>query len=322
LAEERIEGYRNFANKIWNAARLVLTNLEGYDPALARRGTPSVADRWIKSRLSVATAEVRKAIDTYRFNDAASAVYQFLWHEYCDWYLEIAKRSLYQPESPEARAVTQRTLVETLETTLRLLHPFMPFISEELWQRLPHQGESIPAVARSIMIAPFPKASRKGRDPEAERLMAPVLDVVSAIRTVRSESRISPAVELQVSVRPAGPEAATALATGAAIIASLARAAISVSGDGTRPSGSAVATTPSGDVFVRLEGVVDFDAERQRLRKEVERARKEIAFLEGKLGRPEFVERAPAEVVERERTRLAEQRETEQKLAASLAALG
>src|SRR6266436_273276 len=138
LAEERIEGYRNFANKIWNAARLVLTNLEGYDPALARRATPSVADRWIKSRLTEATAQVRKAIDTYRFNDAASAVYQFLWHEYCDWYLEIAKRSLYQPESPEAKAMTQRTLVETLETTLRLLHPFMPFISEELWQRLPH----------------------------------------------------------------------------------------------------------------------------------------------------------------------------------------
>src|SRR5713226_2687365 len=182
LTEERIEGYRNFANKIWNAARLVLTNLEGYDPALARRGTPSVADRWITRRLTA----------------AASAVYQFLWHEYCDWYLEIAKRSLYQPENPEARAVTQRTLVETLETTLRLLHPFMPFISEELWQRLPHQGES-------IMIAPFPKASRKGRDPEAERLMAPVLDFVSAIRTIRSESRISPALELAVSVKPSGP---------------------------------------------------------------------------------------------------------------------
>jgi valyl-tRNA synthetase len=322
LAEERIEGYRNFANKIWNAARLVLTNLEGYDPVLARRGTPSVADRWIKSRLTEAIAQVRKAIDTYRFNDAASAVYQFLWHEYCDWYLEIAKRTLYQPESPEARAVTQRTLVETLETTLRLLHPFMPFISEELWQRLPREGESIPAPARSIMIAPFPKASRKGRDPEAERLMAPVLDFVSAIRTVRSESRISPAVELVVSVKPAGPEVAAALERSAAVIGSLARAAITVSGDGARPASSAVATTPSGDVFVRLEGVVDFDAERQRLRKEVERARKEIAFLEGKLGRPEFVERAPAEVVERERVRLAEQRQTEQKLAASLAALG
>ena len=315
LAEERIEGYRNFANKIWNAARLVLTNLEGYDPALARRGTPSVADRWIKSRLTEATAQVRKAIESYRFNDAASAVYQFLWHEYCDWYLEIAKRSLYQPESPAARAVTQRTLVETLEATLRLLHPFMPFISEELWQRLPHQGES-------IMIAAFPKASSKGRDPEAERLMAPVLDVVSAIRTIRSESRISPALELAVSVKPASPAVTAALADGAAVIGTLARAAITVSADGARPANSAMAATPSGDVFVRLEGVVDFDAERQRLRKEVERARKEIAFLEGKLGRPEFVERAPAEVVERERARLTEQRETEQKLAASLAALG
>jgi len=322
LAEERIEGYRNFANKIWNAARLVLSNLEGYDPALARRGTPSVADRWIRSRLTEATAQVRKAIDGYRFNDAASAVYQFLWHEYCDWYLEIAKRSLYQPESPAARAVTQRTLVEVLETTLRLLHPFMPFISEELWQRLPHTGDSVPAPARSIMIAPFPKASRKARDPEAERLMAPVLDVVSAIRTIRSESRISPAVELAVTVRPASPEVATSLVSSAGIIGALARAAITVAADGARPASSAMATTPSGDVLVRLEGVVDFDAERQRLRKEIEKARKEIAFLEGKLGRPEFVERAPAEVVERERARLTEQRETERKLAASLAALG
>jgi valyl-tRNA synthetase len=319
LAEERIEGYRNFANKIWNAARLVLTNLDGYDPALARRGTPSVADRWIKSRLTEAIAAVRKAIDTYRFNDAASAVYQFLWHEYCDWYLEIAKRSLYQPESPEAKAVTQRTLVETLETTLRLLHPFMPFISEELWQRLPHKGESSD---RSIMIAPFPKATRKGRDAEAERLMAPVLDFVSAIRTVRSESRISPAVELAVTVKPAGREVTAALESSLAVIGSLARAAIAVSREGARPEGSAVATTPSGDVFVRLDGVVDFEAERQRLRKEIERARKEIAFLEGKLGRPEFVERAPAEVVERERERLVEQRQTEQKLSTSLAALG
>jgi valyl-tRNA synthetase len=315
LSEERIEGYRNFANKIWNAARLVLTNLEGYDPALARRGTPSVADRWIKSRLTEAIGQVRKAIDTYRFNDAAAAVYQFLWHEYCDWYLEIAKRSLYQSESPEAKAVTQQTLVETLEATLRLLHPFMPFISEELWQRLPHTGES-------IMIAPFPKATRKGRDPEAERLMAPVLDFVSAIRTVRSESRISPALELAVTVKPASPAVAAALESSGAVIGSLARAAITVSREGARPAGSAMATTPSGDVFVRLEGVVDFEAERQRLRKEIERARKEIAFLEGKLGRPEFVERAPAEVVARERERLVEQRQTEQKLSTSLAALG
>src|SRR5713101_350846 len=147
LSEERIEGYRNFANKVWNAARFVLTNLDGYDAAVAAKGKRSVADRWIASRLTAATAAVRKALDSYRFNDAASAVYQFLWSEFCDWYLEIAKRSLYQTEDRVARAVTQRTLVETLEATLRLLHPFMPFISEDLWQHLPHEGDS-------IMIAP------------------------------------------------------------------------------------------------------------------------------------------------------------------------
>jgi valyl-tRNA synthetase len=318
VAEERIEGYRNFANKIWNAARLVLTNLDGYDPARARRGRPSVADRWIRSRLAETTVQVRKAIDTYRFNDAASAVYQFLWHEYCDWYLEIAKRSLYQPGSPEAKAVTQRTLVETLETTLRLLHPFMPFITEELWQRLPHTGES-------IMIAPFPKAGRKDRDAEAERLMAPILDFVGAIRTIRSESRISPAVNLDVEVRPASAQIEMATTSNGDVISALSRATITlltVDGGAARPSQSAMAATPSGDVFVKLAGVVDFEAERQRLRKEIERARKEIAFLEGKLGRPEFVERAPVEVVERERERLAEQRQTEQKLATSLTALG
>src|SRR3989442_1025824 len=183
IPEERIEGYRNFANKIWNAARLVLSNLDGYDPKRARQGSPSVADRWILSRLAGTITAVPKALDAYRFNDAASAVYQFLWHELCDWYLEVAKRSLYQAEDPVARAVTQFTLVQALETTLRLLHPFMPFISEEIWQRLPHRGES-------IMIAPFPKASRTWRDPDAERLMQPVLDIVGAIRAIRSESRI------------------------------------------------------------------------------------------------------------------------------------
>ena len=157
MSEERVEGYRNFANKIWNASRLVLGNLDGYDPALARRGQPSTADRWIKSRLAATIAAVRKALDGYRFNDAASAVYQFLWHEFCDWYLEIAKRSLYQSADPVARAVTQRTLIESLEVTLRLLHPFMPFLSEEIWQRLPHQGES-------IMVAPFPRARRRSAE--------------------------------------------------------------------------------------------------------------------------------------------------------------
>jgi len=317
ISEERIEGYRNFANKIWNASRFVLTNLEGYDPALARKGRPSIADRWVASRLTATTAAVRKALDTFRFNDAAMAVYQFLWSEFCDWYVEIAKRSLYQTEDRIGRAVTQRTLVETLEATLRLLHPFMPFLSEDIWQRLPRAKAKD---GDSIVTAPFPKAGRKGRDPEAERGMAPVIEVVSAIRTARSESRISPAVELAVTVRPS-PEAMPLLTAAPPLIGALARARVTVAPDATRPPQSAHVVASGIDVFVHLAGVVDVAAERGRLGKEIERARKEIAFLEGKLGRPDFVERAPAEVVTRERGRLEEQRQILAKLSASLSGL-
>ncbi len=314
LAEERIEGYRNFANKIWNASRLVLSNLDGYDPKLARRGRPSVADRWILSRLAGAIAAVRRALDGYRFNDAASAVYQFLWHELCDWYLEIAKRSLYQSEDPIARAVTQHTLVQALETTLRLLHPFMPFISEEIWQRLPHQGES-------IMIAPFPKATRKWRDLDAERQMTPVIDIVGAIRAIRSESRIPPGAELEVTIKPGSTATADVVAFAAPLIGALSRSVITVASAAGRPPHSAHALAGGAEVFVQLAGVVDLAAERNRLLKEIEKAEKEMAFLGGKLARADFVERAPAEVVERERARLAEQRRIREKLSSSLAAI-
>src|SRR2546429_7411746 len=171
---ERIEGYRNFANKLWNAARLVLSNLDGYDAAKARKLEPALADRWIQSRLAATIGAVRTALRRYRFNDGASAVYRFVWHEYCDWYLEIAKLSLYRAAEPAERLQTQRTLAETLEATLRLLHPVMPFITEEIWQRLPHKGDS-------IMVAPYPKAGRKQHDPTAEREMSAVMDVVTAV---------------------------------------------------------------------------------------------------------------------------------------------
>jgi valyl-tRNA synthetase len=314
LGEERIEGYRNFANKIWNASRLVLSNLDGYDPRLAKRGRPSVADRWILHRLAATVTAVRKALDTYRFNDAASAVYQYLWHELCDWYLEIAKRNLYQAEDPVARAVTQRTLVEALEVTLRLLHPFMPFISEEIWQRLPHAGES-------IMIAPFPRPARRWHDPDAERAMKPVIDVVGAIRAIRSESRIPPAAALSVTVKPGSATTAEVVRSAASLIGLLSRSVITIAPEAVPPPQSAHAVAGDAEVFVHLAGVVDLAAERNRLLKEIEKAEKEVAFLQGKLGRADFVERAPAEVVERERTRLAEQRHIHEKLSSSLAAI-
>ena len=310
ISEDRIEGYRNFANKIWNAARLVLSNLGGFDATLAKNTPPALADVWIESRLAATIADVRTALRRYRFSDAASSVYQFLWHEFCDWYLEIAKLSLYHAESPGPRARTQATLARVLETTLRLLHPFMPFITEELWQRLPHKGES-------IMIAPYPRVSRKQRSPDAERQMTAIMDLVTAVRNIRGEMRIAPGATLAATVRP-GRDAGELFAANTALVDALARVRLTVDPRATRPRMSAMAVIGGSELYVDLAGVVDLAAERQRLEKEISRATESVEFLKGKLARPEFAQRAPAEIVARERERLVEQEALRAKLVASL----
>jgi valyl-tRNA synthetase len=312
ISEDRIEGYRNFANKLWNAARLVLSNLDGYDARAAARVKPALADRWILSRLVATTAAVREHLRRYRFNDAASALYQFLWHEYCDWYLEIAKLPLYRPARPRERLGTQHTLVTVLEATLRLLHPFMPFITEEIWQRLPHAGES-------VMIAPYPRAGR--RQPDAERAMADLMSIITAIRNIRGEMRIGPGVVLDVTLRPGRGHQARARAH-TSLIEALARCRLTVDPRAKRTAGTGLAVVGPSEIYVTLAGVVDLAAERTRLQKELGRAAEQITFLQNKLARPEFVERAPAEVVAKERDRLAEQRELKTKLEASLASIG
>jgi len=310
ISEDRIEGYRNFANKIWNASRLVLSNLDGFDPALAKKTPPALADLWIESRLAATVAEARTALKKYRFSDAASALYQFLWHEFCDWYLEMAKLSLYHPESPGQRARTQATLVDVLEKTLRLLHPFMPFITEEIWQRLPHKGES-------IMLAPYPRVTKKDRNPDAERQMTAVMDLVTAVRNIRGEMRIAPAAALTATLRP-GPGAAELFTANGALIDALARVRIAVDPGATRPRSSAMAVIGGSELYVDLTGVVDLAAERQRIEKEIAKVAERVEFLKTKLGKPDFAERAPAEIVARERERLVEQEAVHAKLVASL----
>jgi valyl-tRNA synthetase len=310
ISEDRIEGYRNFANKIWNASRLVLSNLDGFDPALAKKTPPALADVWIASRLAAAVAEARTALKRYRFSDTASALYQFLWHEFCDWYLEMAKLSLYQPESPGRRARTQATLVRVLEATVRLLHPFMPFITEEIWQRLPHKGDT-------IMLAPYPRPSRKDRNADAERQMTAVMDLVTAVRNIRGEMRIAPGASLTATVRP-GPEAAELFAANSALIDALARVRLTVDPRATRPRSSALAVLGASELYVELAGVVDPAAERQRIEKEIARVDERIGFARTKLAKPDFAERAPAEIVAKERERLVEQEAVRAKLVASL----
>jgi valyl-tRNA synthetase len=287
----------------------VFANLDGYQAAKARKTPRTLPDRWIESRLAATVRDVRTHLRRYRFNDAASALYQFIWHELCDWYLEIAKLSLYRAETPAARLRAQHTLVTVLETALRLLHPFMPFITEELWQRLPHAGES-------IMVAPYPRVKAGQNDPTAEREMSAVMDLVTAIRTIRGEMRIPPATQLAITVRPS--EAHAPIFAGAtALVDALARATVSLDPQASRPPNSALAVVGDSEVYVALAGVVDLDAERQRLAKEMAKVRETIDFVSGKLARPDFVEKAPAEVVERERARLGEQQALLDKLEAS-----
>ena len=315
FGEERVEAYRNFANKLWNASRFVLTNLEDYDPAKADGVTPGLTDRWILSRLAGAVAKVRRALTAYRFNDAAGSAYQFVWHEFCDWYVECAKWNLYRSDDPAARARTQKTLADVLETTLRLLHPFMPFITEEIWQRLPHPGAS-------IMLAPFPKATKKAHDPAAEKDMALLIGVVTAIRNIRGEMRIPPSTTLQAVLRPGSRQATKLLAPHAPLVQMLARCEATVDSRAKRPPASAMAIAGGVECFVPLEGLVDLEAELQRLRKELRKVEEQLSFIEGKLRNREFKAKAPAEVVEREKGRLVEQREIRAKLQSSLRKIG
>ena len=222
----------------------------------------------------------------------------------------MAKLSLYHAESPGRRARTQATLVRVLEATLRLLHPFMPFITEEIWQRLPHKGDS-------IMLAPYPRPTKKDRNPHAERQMTAIMDLVTAVRNIRGEMRIAPGAALGATLR-AGPDAAELFTANSALIDSLARVRLTVDPKATRPRSSAMAVIGGSELYVELAGIVDPAAERQRIEKEIAKVDERIGFAKAKLAKPDFAERAPAEIVAKERERLVEQEAVRAKLVASL----
>jgi valyl-tRNA synthetase len=289
----RCEGYRNFCNKLWNATRFVLMNTEDKDCGQNEKGpvTLSFIDRWIISQLQRVEADVAKGLDEYRFDNAAGAIYRFVWDEYCDWYVELAKLQLQSPDEAVQRG-TRRTLVRTLETALRLAHPIIPFITEELWQKVaPLAGKK----GDTIMLQPFPKSQPEKIDAAAEKEMEALKQWTVAARNLRSEAKIPPGerVPLYATALPA-PE------TVAAIIA-LARLSAFEKRDPLPDSNAPVA-------------VVDPAAERARISKEIARLEGEIAKAKAKLANASFVERAPASVVEQERKRLADFEATLRKL--------
>lgn len=299
FSEERVEGYRHFLNKIWNVARFISMNLREGDEILTVRESDmlSLADKWILSRLSSVSMEVNRALDEYRFNDSASHLYQFIWHELCDWYVELIKPALYgDNESGKQTAVS--TLVHVYEAALALLHPFMPFVTEEIWQQLPGIKD-----VESICIRKYPTAENGIENKEAEQKMAVVMDAITGIRSIRGELNISPSVELKALIR-AHDSADLILNENVAYINTLARTKDIVIGkDIESPRDAAADVKPAMEIFVPLKGLIDVEAEISRLTKDLKKTEDEIAFLEKKLKNENFVKKAPQAVVEENRAK-------------------
>lgn len=308
LAEDRIEGYRNFCNKLWNASRFVFMNLEDYKGScvLDNTNTLSKPDRWILSRLNQATKDVNEALEAFRFNDAALTVYKFIWNEYCDWYIELAKPKL--SGSPEERAATQNVLIHVLDSALKLLHPFMPFITEEIWQKLP-QNEN------SIMVSAFPEFQESQTDEEIEKEMQVIMEVITGIRNIRGEMNLNPGLKLNVLIKTQNREIQKSLLDQVDYIRELARVERMEAGSNIeKPKVSASSVLGEMDLIIPLEGLMDFEEERNRVEKELKKIEKDLIFLDKKLSNPNFVKKAPAEVIEKDEHRKTSLSEKQAKL--------
>ena len=329
----RLDGYRNFCNKLWNASRYVLMNAEGEDCGTSGEEVElSLADRWIISQLQKTAAQVTKAMDEYRFDHASQALYEFVWNEYCDWYLELSKPVLWEDDvqgstnaagdrtSGAAALVkrkrgTRRTLVRVLETILRLAHPMMPYISEEIWQRVAPLAGTYVGDDASIMHQAWPEADESKIDEQATRDIEWLKGVIIAVRNIRAEMNIAPGKPLDALLTKGQPEDAERLEQNRRFLAKLAKLE-SVTWLANPEDAPLSATQLVGDmeVLVPMADLIDKDAELARLAKEIEKQDKLIGGIEKKLGNDGFIAKAPVAVVEKERAKLAEFQATRQLL--------
>ena len=322
---QRTEGYRNFCNKLWNAARYVLMNTDGEDCGLNEQ-LPielSVADRWIISRLQKTEETFIHALENFRFDLAAQSLYDFVWNEYCDWYLELSKPALNSDGSEAAKRGTRRTLVRVLETILRLSHPMMPFITEEIWQRVaPLSGATKESdTETTIMLQPFPQPDNSKKDEAAEQDIQWVKQVIIAVRNIRGEMDIAPGKKLPVYLHNGSDGDLKRLQQYESYLISLARLnSITWLANETPPL-SATQLVGNMEVLVPMAGLIDKDAEVQRLQKEIDKLDKEVRRLEGKLCNEKFIAKAPVNIVDKEKDKLASALSAKEKLIEQLAVI-
>jgi valyl-tRNA synthetase len=298
LAPSRLLGYRAFVNKLWNASRFVLMNLEGGERAVSYdRASLPLASRWILSRQQEVAGRVSAALAEFRFDQAANELYHFVWDELCDWYIEIAKSWFADPvEGPRVRAV----LVEVLEKTLRLLHPVMPFVTEEIWQMLPHEGES-------IMVAKFPTPEAGKRDAAAEEQMGRLMRVVTAVRTIRATYEVDRKRRLDATLVAKDPADRAFFAEHEALIRHLALLnSVTMVAEAGDAAGTIRQPVDTAELRIPMAGLFDVGAETARLSREVEKIEAELSSLARKLDNPQFVDRAKPEVVREARERVQE----------------
>lgn len=304
LSLQRIEGYRNFCNKLWNASRYVLMNAEGEDTGNSGGDLDlSIADRWILSRLQHTASEVSAAIESYRFDHAAQAIYDFTWNEYCDWYLELTKPILNSDNSSDAqKRAARHTLVTVLEALLRITHPIMPFITEEIWQAVaPLAGVN----GDTIMLQPYPVADNKLQDSDAEAEMHWVMDFVLGIRRIKGEMNIAPGKPIPVLLADADETDKKRLHNNRRYLDFLARTeSVTLLSDAEAAPEAATALVGEMKILIPLADLIDKDAELARLRKELSKLQSEVERAEKKLANPGFTDKAPAPVVEKEREKL------------------
>jgi len=296
LSESKFEMGRNFCNKLWNAARFAMMNLEGAtdeEPADKHR---SLADRWILNRLQHTINALIDAMDDYKFNNAAQTLYQFMWNDFCDWYLEASKLTFTSDVDPKERSASQATLKYVLITSIKLLHPFLPFITEELWQHVHGEG--------SVMVAEFPKRTGKIPFEKDAASFNIIREIITAIRNIRGEHNVKPAQKIKALVKTSSKAETKTVEEGGDYIAHLAR--LEELDIGTKldvPKQAATAVAGKIDVYIPYEGLIDVEAERTRLTKEIGRAEGELEGVSRKLSNESFTSRAPADIVQKERER-------------------
>jgi valyl-tRNA synthetase len=313
----RLEGYRNFCNKLWNAARYVMMNTEAHAPIFATpgklTGTLSLPDQWILSKLQTTITAAHEALAQYRFDLFAHAIYEFTWNEFCDWYLELSKPILTSSESkPEELLGTRQTLIYVLENLLRLLHPIMPFITEEIWQRIaPLAGNNGP----SIMLEAYPQFDAQLHNTTSENQLDWVKSFIVAIRTIRSEMNIAPGKPLPILLTKGTPEDKIRYAANERLIMHFARleSVTWLTADATPPE-SATALVGDLEILIPMAGLIDKKEESARLNREIAKLKKDTERAESKLQNPSFIDKAPADVVTKEKDKLLELKSTLEKL--------